>query len=492
MPIMSQEQHIEQLMQICNQQIQQIQSLQKSNQLLEEQLAYMKRMLFGKKSERYVDPNQLSLELEHEEPVPEEQPEPLPPNNSDSKSKKRPVRRPIPADLPRLVEVIEPENLLEGSKKIGEEITEILEYTPGRLWVRKIVRPKYALPQDAGVTIADMPSLPIPKGNAGASLLAHIAVSKFADHIPLYRLQGILKRSKVTIAESTINSWVSAIFKLISPLYDCLRKYTLESGYIQGDETPISVLTDKKPGSTHQGYHWVYHSPQQKTVFFDYNESRGRAAPENVLKNFKGTLQTDGYVGYLNMNTNHEIELIACMAHARRYFEKALDNDPDRANYAMSKIQALYAIERDCEELSDYERMCVRQQQAVPILDEMKTWLWKSNNLHLLPKSNIGKAFTYARNFWDKLSKYTQNGKYKIDNNMVENTIRPVALGRKNYLFAGSHQGAKRAAVIYSFMGTCKLNNVDPYQWMTDVLNRLPEHKANKLTELLPGVWKPS
>ncbi len=489
---MSKEQDIQQLVQICNQQLQQIQSQEKSIRLLEEQLAYMKRLLFGKKSERFVDPNQLSLELGIEEPTSAPQAEPLPQEANFKKDKKRPVRQPIPKDLPREVEVIEPENLLEGSKKIGEEVSETLEYTPGRLWVRKIVRPKYALPHEAGVIIADMPSLPIPKGNAGASLLAHIAVSKFADHIPFYRLQGILKRSKVTIAESTINSWMTATFKLITPLYDCLVKQTLESGYVQGDETPIPVLTDKKPGSTHQGYHWVYHSPQNKTVFFDYNESRGRAAPENILKDFKGTLQTDGYVGYLDMKTNHKIELIACMAHARRYFDKALENDPDRANYALTKIQALYAIERKAVNMDDHERMLLRQEKSVPILEEMKEWLWHQDNLHLLPKSYIGKAFTYARNFWGKLSRYTQDGKYRIDNNPVENTIRPVALGRKNYLFAGSHEGAKRAAVIYSFMGTCKLNNIDPYKWMTDVLNRLPEHKANKLYELLPGNWEPS
>ncbi|SMO94983.1 Transposase [Saccharicrinis carchari] len=488
---MSQEQDIQTLIRICNQQEKQIESQEKSIRLLEEQLAYMKRMMFGKKSERFVDPNQLSLGLGIEETTPEAQPEPLPKETVQKKNKKRPVRQPIPKDLPRVIEIIDPENLLEGCKKIGEEVSETLEYTPGRLWVRKIVRPKYALPNEAGVVIADMPSLPIPKGNAGASLLAHIAVAKFADHIPFYRLQGILKRSKVTIAESTINSWVTATFKLISPLYDCMVKQTLESGYVQGDETPIPVLTDKKPGSTHQGYHWVYHSPERKAVFFDYNESRGRAAPENILKDFKGTLQTDGYVGYLDMKTNHKIELIACMAHARRYFEKAFDNDPDRAKYALSKIQELYAIERECEKMNNQQRMLMRSERSVPILQEMKKWLWHQDNLHLLPKSYIGKAFTYARNFWEKLSKYTQNGKYRIDNNPVENTIRPVALGRKNYLFAGSHQGAKRAAVIYSFMGTCKLNNIDPYEWMTDVLNRLPDHKANKLHELLPGNWNP-
>lgn len=488
---MSKEQDIQQLVQICNQQLQRIQTQEQDIQLLKEQLAYMKRMLFGKKSERFVDPNQLSLELASEEPVSVSQPEPLPKEVIQKKDKRRPIRRPIPKDLPRVVEVIDPDNLLEGSKKIGEEVSETLEYTPGRLWVRKIVRPKYALPDKSGIVIADMPSLPIPKGNAGASLLAHIAVSKFADHIPFYRLQGILKRSKVTIAESTINSWMTATFKLIFPLYDCLIKQTLESGYVQGDETPIPVLTKNKPGSTHQGYHWVYHSPQNKTVFFDYNESRGRAAPENILKDFKGTLQTDGYVGYLDMQTNHKIELIACMAHARRYFEKASDNDPDRAKYALSKIQDLYKIEREAENMDNRQRMLLRKDKAVPILEEMKEWLWHKDNLNVLPQSYIGRAFTYARNFWEKLSKYVHDGKYMIDNNPVENTIRPVAIGRKNYLFAGSHEGAKRAAVIYSFMGTCKLNNIDPYEWLTDVLKRLPEHKANKLHDLLPGNWKP-
>ena len=180
------------------------------------------------------------------------------------------------------------------------------------------------------------------------------------------------------------------------------------------------------------------------------------------------------------------------MAHARRYFEKALDDDPDRARYAMSKIQALYAIEREAEHMSDQERQLLRQEKAVSLLNQMKQWLWHDDNRNLLPKPYIGKAFTYARNFWEKLSKYTLDGKYRIDNNLVENSIRPVALGRKNYLFAGSHEGAKRAAVIYSFMGTCKLNNVDPYQWLTDVLNRIQDHKAKRLEELLPFNWEPT
>jgi len=401
------------------------------------------------------------------------------------------VRVKIPAHLPRIEEVIEPEDILDGSKKIGEEITEILEYNPARVFVRKIIRPKYAKPRDEGVVIAELPSLPIPKGNAGASMLAYIMVSKFVDHLPYYRQIQIFKRQELILSDSTINGWFNATANLLEPLYDTLEGQVLQSDYIQADESPIGVQDSHKKGALHTGYQWVYRSPIDRLVLFKYHHSRARKAPEAILENFSGSLQTDGYQAYQNMKTKGKITLLACMAHARRYFEKALDNDKKRARYVLTQMQRLYDIERNAREreISFETRRRYRQLYARPVLTELETWL-KNNISQTLPKSATGKAIAYTLNLWPKLNEYINDGRYEIDNNLIENAIRPLALGRKNYLFAGSHKAAQRAAMMYSFFATCKINNVEPLAWLTDVLNRIPEHKANKLTELLPQNWQ--
>jgi hypothetical protein len=254
------------------------------------------------------------------------------------------------------------------------------------------------------------------------------------------------------------------------------------------DETPIPVQTSNKPGSTHKGYHWVYYSPLDKLVCFDYKKTRGRDGPKAFLKDFTGALQTDGYNAYNIFEAKEYVTLLACMAHARRKFEHALDNDPKRAEYAMEKIQALYRIEKEAREsnLSHEQRKTLRQEKAKPILQEFEQWM-KEQLPEVLPKSMIGKAINYTMGLWNRLIRYIDDGKWEIDNNLVENSIRPVALGRKNYLFAGSHEAAKQAAMIYSFLGTCKLNNVEPFQWLKETLSRIPDQSIQKLDELLPG-----
>lgn len=460
------------------------------NEYLKQQLTELRRIIFGSKSERFIptDDTQLSLfDLSPENVEQKETQEISYTREKAKKEKKNAVRVKISAHLPRVEEIIEPENLEEGSKKIGEEITEILEYTPAQVFVRKIIRPKYAKIQEEGISIAELPSLPIPKGNAGASLLAYIMVSKFVDHLPYYRQIQIFKRQGLILSDSTINGWFNATADLLEPLYNILETKVLQSDYIQADESPIGVQDTHKKGSLHTGYQWVYRSPIERLVLFKYHPSRERKAPETILENFFGTLQTDGYQAYQNMKTKKEITLLACMAHARRYFEKALVNDEKRASYVLSQMQALYRIERNARERKiDFEtRRRYRQLYARPILEDLEKWL-KSNVSQTLPKSAIGKAIAYTLNLWSKLKGYIEDGRYEIDNNLIENAIRPLALGRKNYLFAGSHKAAQRAAMMYSFFATCKINNVEPLAWLTDVLNRIPEHKANKLAELLP------
>ncbi|MBN2882889.1 MAG: IS66 family transposase, partial [Clostridia bacterium] len=329
-----------------------------------------------------------------------------------------------------------------------------------------------------------------PKGNAGPGLLAHLTISKFVDHLPFYRQVQMLKREGLEIAESTINGWFAATCNLVEPLYDKLREKITGANYLMVDETPIKVLTQDKPGSTHKGYHWVYYSPLDKLVYFDYQKGRGRDGPKAFLGGYKGTIQSDGYSAYDVFENKKDIVLLACMAHARRKFDEALTNDPEGAGYVLSQMQKLYDVESQARELkySFEERKALRIERSLPVLNELED-LMKKKIVRTLPRSAMGVALSYTLGIWNRLIRYIHDGRYEIDNNLIENSIRPVALGRKNYLFAGSHEGAQRAAMMYSFLGTCKKNDVNPLTWLTDVLTRIPDHKANRLEELLPSKW---
>jgi len=414
--------------------LQQYKELQAENLYLKQELAQLKRMIFGSKSERFIpaDTGQLSLEMDiPEQTQPEIETEELSyTRKKPSKEKVSPVRMPLPSHLPRKEHIIEPEVSTEGAKKIGEEITEILEYTPGKFHVEKYIRPKYALPKEEGIVIGELPSLPIPKGNAGPGLLSHLMISKYVDHLPFYRQVKQFKRENIIIAESTINGWFSATCRLLEPLYDQLKKQVLQTNYLMADETPIPVLTKDKPGSTHKGYHWVYYAPKEKRVCFDYRSGRGREGPQEFLDGFHGALQTDGYAAYNKFDKQQGITLLACMAHARRKFDTAKGNDPKRAEYALNKFQVLYQIElqaRD-EQFSPAQRKELRQKESVPILTELEAWM-RQELIEVLPKSAIGEAIAYTLKLWKRLSRYVDDGNWEIDNNLIENSIRPVALG---------------------------------------------------------------
>jgi len=357
--------------------------------------------------------------------------------------------------------------------------------------VRKIVRPKYIVEsndESTKIAIAELPSLPIPKGNAGPSMIAYLMISKFVDHLPFYRLSRIIKRQGLELAESTLGGWFNAGCTLIEHLYRSLLFKIMLSDYLMADETPIPVLTSDKPGATHKGYYWVYYDPVNKLVLFDYRKTRGREGPNEMLKNFSGYLQTDGYTAYNNLDNQANITQLACMAHARRKIESAQDNDKERATWALTMIQKLYDIERQARDKSllpdDIKKL--RQQQAKPILDEMGEWFKEQINL-VLPKSAIGGAIAYTLTLWPRLIRYIDDGRFKIDNNLIENSIRPVALGRRNYMFAGSHEAAHRSAVIYSLLATCKINNVEPQAWLTNTLSVISDCPASQLHTLLPG-----
>lgn len=396
----------------------------------------------------------------------------------------------ISPSLRRVEEVIEPELVPEGSKLIGHEVTEVLEIIPPEVYVRRIKRAKYAVKEQ--VIVAPMPSLPFPKRNLGASLAAHILVGKFADHLPFYRQRQMLARSGLEVSDSTLGDWFKASADLLRPLYDVLEHKTFQQTYLQGDESPIPVQDKHKPGSTHTGYHWVMHAPEIRAVLFQYHPGRAAQFPDDMLAAFSGALQTDGYVGYNNLFAREDITPLACMAHARRKFEHALGNDKARAEHALVMIGWLYDIERTCKqaEWDAEQRGHYRAMHAGPILERIGHWL-KEELMQVAPKSPIGNAIQYAVNLWPRLSAYTQDGRFLIDNNLVENTIRPMAIGRKNYMFAGSHKAAQDAAMFYSLLGTCKLHGLEPLAYLTDVITRINEHKANKLAELLPWNWKP-
>lgn len=464
--------------------------------VLQQQLLRYQKMLFGSKSERHfpLDQAQISLELEGvENPEPDPSAEPIrePRKNPAGKKKGHP-RLELPDDLPREVIEIEPDHDVTGWKKIGEEVTEVLARRKGTWYVKRFVRSKYAAPNEEGVVIGKLPLLPIHKGNADASVIAFIIISKFCDHLPWYRQIQQYKREGIEIAESTMIGWFRAGSALLMPLYDLHKESFLRSTYIQADETPIKVQSRDVPGSTHKGYFWVYFDPLSGNIIFEYRKGRGREGPMEFLENYKGALQTDGYAAYEIFGRDKDIDLLACMAHARRKFDEAKQNDYDRAKWMLDTMQELYTIERKAAVLKpNFDAIRdLRQQDAVQVLEKMEKWL-KDNLIETLPKSAIGMAIAYTLNLWPRLIRYVEDGRFRIDNNLIENTIRPVVIGRKNYLFAGSHEAAQRAAMVYSFVGTCKQIKIDPSVWLENVIERLPCFKKDDdLSCLLPVNWK--
>ena len=482
---------------------QKITHLENKTANLEKQLAYLKaqvemyrRMQFGQKRERYeADPAQMPLPFEAGAEEKQEQEQVVEEQISYVRKKKsaHKGRVALPEHLPVEEVEIHPEGDLTEMVCIGKEITEELDCEPARFFIRRYIRYKYARKDAEGVSIGALPERVIDKGKAGAGLLASILIDKYADHLPLYRQKQRFARENIPIASSTIEGWARQSLDLLEPLYQQLLFDTKAKGYLQADETPIKVLESNKKGACHQGYYWVYHCPLDKTVLFDYQPTRG-AAGAHVLSNFKGYLQTDGYGVYKKIGARQDVVHLACWAHARREFEKALDNDAKRAGAALLLIQQLYAIERKAREenLSPEEIKELRLKEALPVLNRLGKWITEEVK-HTLPKSQIGKAMQYSIARWDELCNYLKDGELQIDNNLVENAIRPVALGRKNYLFAGSHESAKRAAMIYSFLAICKKHGVNPYQWLKHTLQNIMTINHKNISDLYPqnfGKWQ--
>jgi transposase len=470
-----------------------IESLSQEREYLKSQVEMLKRMQFGQKRERFeADPNQTMLPFEADATSVEQQKEQT--KEKIEYVRKRPNhhgRAKLPAHLPVEEIEIHPEGDLSDMVCIGKEVTEELECEPARFFIKRYIRYKYAAKTGEGVKIGLLPERVIDKGIPGAGLLASILVDKYVDHLPLYRQKQRFARENIQIASSTIEGWTKEALLKLEPLYDQLVFDTKSKGYLQVDETPIKVLDSDKKGAAHQGYYWVCHAPLEGTVLFDYSPTRGSTAPLPILGNFKGYLQSDGYAVYEKYARSKEITHLACWAHARREFEKALDNDRSKAEIALIWIQKLYAVETKARagQLDALEIKELRLKESLEIINELGKWIFNEIK-NTLPKSQIGKAMAYTYARWDALSTYLYDGSLQIDNNLVENAIRPIALGRKNYLFAGSHEAAQRAAMIYSFFAICKKHEVNPFQWLKHTMENIMSINHKSIKDLYPQNFK--
>jgi transposase len=472
--------------------------LLEDNTDLKRQLAYFKRHIFGRKSERF-DPSQLQLFegiLEQQDQSLPEQPQ-VQVETKKPKSNKRNGRRPLPADLPR--ETIEHHPGKEeltcsccGNQKtpIGEEVTEQLDYIPASFVVRKHVRIKYACKTCQGqISIADLPAFPIEKGRPGYGLLAHVLTNKYCDHLPLNRQEDIFARHGIDIKRSTMCDWVRESSYLLESIVNHLKKQILSSNKIHTDDTKVPVQIRGRP-KTKNGYLWVYQDDNGNAVY-DYTPDRSRDGPVRFLKDFKGYLQADAYSGYDRVFERGDVTEVGCWAHARRKFFDSRETDPQRAGHMLALIKRLYDIEKNARDnkLDPSAIRALRQSESTVILKEIDNKL-KQWSDQVLPKSPIGKAIGYARGQWEALNRYVDNGILDIDNNAAERALKRIVIGRKNWLFAGSDNGGKRAAIIYSLIQSCKLNGVDSFKYLRDVLERVNTHPASKIEELTPRNWK--
>mgnify|MGYP003454747688 FL=1 len=411
--------------------------------------------------------------------------------NQTALSIKHPGRNPIPDHLRREVIELLPQEDVQDLKPVGKEVTEILEYQPGELFVKQFVRPEYIKPSEDGLNakrvIAPLPAMPLQKAIAGPSLLTQLMVSKFVDHQPVYRQLEIFKRQQVNMHYSTVSGWIKEAVALLNPVYDLHCRQVLQSHYLNVDETTIKVLDKDKKGATHQGYYWVYYDTKRKLVLFDYQPGRGALYPQAMLHKFKGYLQSDGYDAYETFDKVEGITTLCCWAHARRKFYEAKNYDNVNAERILMQIQQLYKIEAHCRDVSFTPEQIknYRHEHALPVLKELEQLL-KELLIKSLPSSPLGKAISYTLKRWNKLCLYIQDGELQIDNNLVENSIRPVALGRKNYLFAGSHERAQDAAMLYSLFATCRLHGVNPEKWLTHLFENINSTSKDKLHLLLP------
>ena len=464
------------------------------------ELLRLKRMRFGRSSEQ-LDAKIAQLELTLEELEASQTQIAAPaPIAEQSHERTKPVRKALPSHLPRQNVVHTPacscENCGGELERLGEDVSEVLEYVPSRFKVIRHVRPKFACSTCQRITQSAAPERPIARGLAGPSLLAHVLVSKYCDHLPLYRQSEIYARSGVELERSTLADWVGQCSALLAPLVSSLARYVLSGSKLHADDTPVPVLQPGR-GTTKQGRLWTYvrddrasASSDPPAVWFAYSPDRKGVHPRTHLKEFAGVLQADGYAGFDRLfneaDAQHPIKEAACWAHARRkFYDIHQATQSPLALEALNRIAELYGIEEHIRGQPPDVRQQIRVARARPKLDELHTWMIQTR-ASLSKKSDLAGAIQYALSRWRALTRFCEDGRIEIDNNAAERSLRAVALGRKNYLFAGSDAGGERAAIVYSLLGTAKLNGIDPEAYLRYVLERIAEHPINRVDELLP------
>jgi transposase len=474
--------------------------LQQEHTELLETLALLRRYLFGPRRERRVDdPDQGHLfDL-----PPESQPEPPTATDDAAAPQPRPARTPRRARFEHLPHIRIEHDLTEAEKtcsccgapkvRIGEDESHTLEYIPARLEVHVHVLPKYACSRCRdGVASPPVPPKPTPGGMAGPGLVAFVVVSKFGDHLPLYRLEDILTRHGVFLARSTLCDWVRDAATVLEPLAALQKALVLQSPVIWTDDTPVTVLGGDEPGSS-TGRFWAYIGDDEHPyTVYDFTMSRSRDGPVAFLSDYKGFLQADAYGGYdgIFLGSDGGVAEVACWAHARRKFYDARSNAPREANEILEWIRQLYDIEDRAREATAEDRRALRERESVPILDRIEARLDELTK-RVLPKSALGKAVTYARNQWSALRRYTGDGRLTIDNNVSERTLRLQAIGRKNWQFLGSAGAGPRAAVLFTILAGAKRHHLEPWAYLRDVLLRLSAGETD-LESLLPDRWAAS
>jgi len=471
---------------------------QRQIQLLTRELERLVRRMFGKKSEK-LDPAQLQLALELLSQAPElgEEEGPLEAASGEPavrEPRRKRGRRPLPKQLPRRRVVVD---LDEAEKRcgcgtdkqvIGEAVSEKLNYVPAIVEVVQTVRPKYSCPRcHEGVSLAAAPPQAVDKSMAAEGLLAHVVVSKYADHLPLYRQERIFARHGLDLPRSTLVGFVAQTANALEPIGLELKRQVLKAGYLQTDDTSVVILDPEVGEGRFRGHFWVYLDPLDRQVVFDVTPTRERDGPERFLQDFRGYLQADAYTGYDQLYRSGARVEVACWAHARRYFVEALESDK-RAAVILELVQKLYRVEKDARELDPGKRRQLRSERSVPALAEIERERHRLQQ-EVLPRSPLGEALRYVDNQWRALQRYTEDGRLQIDNNGAERQLRAVAVGRKNWLFAGSMDGAKRAALLYSLIHSCTLAGVEPFQYLQDVLLRVATHPHSRIAELTPLTW---
>ena len=461
------------------------------------QLANLRRQRFGAKSEaldKIIDQLELAL-VEAEAAAEQHDCEPL---SVEADAKGQPTRKPLPEHLPREDVVLHPGETCEqcggALRHLGEDVSETLEYVPGRIKVTRTVRPKLSCRCCETIHQVAAPAMPIERGRPGPGLLAHVLVSKYADHLPLYRQSQIYGREGMQLERSTLADWIRQSAALLEPLADAIGRHAMAGAAIHADDTPVKVLAPGT-GKTKTGRLWVYlrderdwagdHHP---AAFYKFTPDRRGQWPRDHLKDFSGWLHADGYSGFEELYRRGGIKEVACLAHIRRkFFDIHVAQGSGIAKEALERIAALYQIEASIRGDPPDRRRSVRQERAAPLINDLEAWL-HSQLTQISGKSALAGAIRYGLTRLKRLRPYLDDGRLSIDNNAAERGMRSIALGRKNYLFMGSDNGGRSAAIAYTLIETAKLNGVDPQAWLTDVLSRIADHKINRIDELLP--WR--